>query len=88
MTETFRPVAPRQEFTADLRSRLMAYRPRSTQEIVVRSRQAAPRGWLLAGGVVGGLLMLIVGIRGLLSIVGLIGLFVQQRRQLASQPAH
>lgn len=88
LAETFRPIAPRREFVDDLRSRLMAHRSPSAQDIVIQNQQAVPRGWLVAGGVVGSLLMLIVSIRGLLSIAGLISLFVQQRRQPASQPAH
>ncbi len=88
LAKTLRPIAPRQEFVDDLRSRLMAHQALSTQNIVIQEKQAVPRGWLVAGGVVGSLLMLIVSIRGLLSIAGLIGLFMQERRQPASQPAH
>ncbi len=83
-----RPVAPRQEFMADLRSRLIAFQPRSAQDVIVQSKPEMPRAWIVAGGVVGSLLMLIVSIRGLLSLAGLIGLFIQQRRQPVSQPAH
>ncbi len=88
LADTMRPVAPRQEFVDDLRSRLMAHRSLSAQDIIIQNKQAVPRGWIVAGGVVGSLLMLIVSIRGLLSIAGLISLFVQQRRQPATQPAH
>ena len=88
LAETLRPIAPRQEFLDGLRSRLVAHQSHSAQDLVVRSNRAFPRGWMVAGGVVGSLLMLVVSIRGLLSIVGLIGLFIQQRRQPTSQPAH
>jgi len=88
LAETLRPIAPRQEFIDDLRSRLMAHRSLSTQDIIIQQKQTVPRGLIVAGGVVGSLLMLVVSIRGLLSIAGLISLIVQQRRQLASQPAH
>jgi len=88
LAESLRPIAPRQEFVDDLRSRLLTHRSLSAQDIVIQNKQAVPRGWIVAGGVVGSLLMLIVSIRGLLSIAGLISLFVQQRRQPASQPAH
>jgi len=88
MADILRPVTPRQEFLDDLRSRLMAHRSLSAQDLVIQSNQAVPRGWIVAGGVVGSLLMLIVSIRGLLSIAGLISLVLQERRQPATQPAH
>ncbi len=88
LAETLRPIAPRQDFVGDLRSRLMAHKALASQNIVIQDKQVVPRGWLVAGGVVGSLLMLIVSIRGLLSIAGLISLFMQERRQPATQPAH
>jgi hypothetical protein len=88
LSATLLPVIPRQEFVRDLRSRLMAHAANSTPDLVIRQEPAVSRGWILAGGVAGGLLVLIMSIRGILSIAGLIGVFVQQRKQPASQPAN
>lgn len=88
LAEKLRPVAPRQEFVEDLRSRLIVHQALASQNILIQEKQVVPRGWLVAGGVVGSLLMLIVSIRGLLSIAGLISLFVQEKRQPTTQPAH
>ena len=87
------PIEPRREFVDDLRERLMA---RFAVEVTDSAGEAAREGsnrWLLAGGVVGTVLMLITSIRGLLSIAGLIGLLIhyfnQEHKQgPASQPAH
>lgn len=88
LAATLTPVVPRAEFVSDLRSRLMAHASRKSPDLIIRSERLVPRGWIVAGGVAGSLLMLLVSIRGLLSIAGLISMFVQQRRQPASQPAH
>lgn len=88
LAATLIPVLPRQEFVSDLRSRLMAHAARSTPDLVIRQETSISRGWILVGGVAGSLLVLIMSIRGLLSIAGLIGVFVQQRKAPTSQPAH
>lgn len=88
LAATLLPVIPRQEFVSDLRSRLMAHAARSAPDLIIRQEPAVSRGWILAGGVAGSLLVLIMSIRGILSIAGLIGLFVQERKPAASQPAH
>ena len=88
LAATLIPVIPRQEFVSDLRSRLMAHASRSAPDLVIKKEPAISSGWLLAGGVGGSFLVLIMSIRGLLSIAGLIRVFVQQRKPPASQPAH
>ncbi len=88
LASTLTPVAPRRDFVDDLRSRLMAFTPQTTPALAVESERAVPRKWIVAGGVAGSLLMLIVSIRGLLSIAGLFRLFVENRRSPASQPVH
>jgi len=92
LAATFRRVTPRPEFVIDLRSRLVT---REIQSVSALLPQKVSSGLLVAGGIIGSLLMVITGIRGLVSLVGVVGLVVQffnrnvQRRQLApaSQPA-
>lgn len=86
------PVEPRQEFVGDLRERLMSRFAVEVADSAEDAERESSTGWLLAGGVIGTVLMLITSIRGLLSIAGLVGLLIQyfnQRKQgPASQPAH
>jgi hypothetical protein len=88
LAATLIPVIPRQEFVTDLRSRMMAHAARSTPDLVIKKEPAISNGWLLAGGVAGSFLVLIMSVRGLLSIAGLIRVLVQQRKTPTSQPAH
>lgn len=84
-----RPVMPRQEFVRDLRSRLIAH---SFQSVPVPAGQPVNRGLLLAGGVVGRLFVLLTTVRGILAVIGLIGLVVQRfgrdKRSPSSQLVH
>lgn len=80
LAATLLPVLPRQEFVSDLRSRLMNHAAQSVPDLVIRQEPAVSRGWILAGGVAGSILVLVMSIRGILSIAGLIGLLVQQRK--------
>ncbi|MEA3352171.1 MAG: hypothetical protein U9Q82_16320, partial [Chloroflexota bacterium] len=57
---TLRPVTPRRAFVDDLRSRLMAYSPQPAPVTIINREKEVQRGWLIAGGVVGSLLMLII----------------------------
>jgi len=87
------PIEPRREFVDDLRERLMARFAVEVTDSAGEAEREGSNGWLLAGGVVGTVLMLITSIRGLLSIAGLIGLLIhylnqQQKQGPASQPAH
>jgi hypothetical protein len=87
------PVEPRREFVGDLRQRLMARFAVEVSDSAEEAERESSNRWLLAGGVVGTVLMLITSIRGLLSIAGLIGLLIhyfnQEHKQgPASQPAH
>jgi uncharacterized membrane protein len=85
------PVIPSAEFVSDLRTGLLV------REIKMASSPLVTRkisnGLLVVGGIFGSLLMIIAGIRGLISLFGLIGLFFQyltrnsqggQRRQATS----
>lgn len=83
------PVTPRPEFVQDLRGRLMNHVSLSDQTSTIPDE--IPRGWLVAGGVVGSILMLLINLRGLLSLVGVFGLLYKylsdDKNRPASQPA-
>ena len=89
LTRALRPVVPRQEFIHDLRSRLIAH---TFQSVPVKAEKPMDRRWLLAGGVVGSLFVLLNTFRGVLTLIGLIGLIVQilvrEKRSTTSQLAH
>ncbi len=94
LAAAMQPVSPRAEFVSDLRARLLksAPAPSPTLQLDIAGKANSPRGWLVAGGVAGSAVMLIIGLRGLLSIVGLIGLLLQRRQSEeplpATSPAH
>jgi hypothetical protein len=86
------PVAPRNEFLAGLRAGLFA------RDIQMASFPPASRkisnGLLVAGGVLGSVLMIIASIRGLISLFALIGSIFQRlskipqvRQQQQTTPA-
>ena len=74
LEEIFQPVIPRAEFIDDLRHRLQ------TREIVV-SPGTLPKkvssGLLVAGGILGSVLMIITGIRGVISMVSVVRLVIE-----------
>jgi len=89
LTGTLRPVVPRQEFVRDLRSRLIAH---TFQSVPVPVGKSIDRRWLIAGGALGSIFVLLSALRGILAVIGLVGLFVQylgrEKHSPASQPAH
>lgn len=89
LTGALRPVVPRQEFIHDLRCRLIAH---TFQSVPVNAEKSMDRRWLLAGGVAGSLLVLLTAFRGILTLIGLIGLIVQilarEKRSTTSQLAN
>lgn len=92
LATTMHPVAPRAEFVSDLRARLLKSTPALAPQFNKPEKTNIPRGWLVAGGVAGSAVMLIIGLRGLLSIAGLIGLLLHRRQSEdplpATSPAH
>ena len=86
---TLRPVVPRQEFARDLRSRLIAH---TFQSVPVPVGKSIDRRWLLAGGALGSIFVLISAMRGIFAVIALVGLFVQhlgrEKRSPASTLAH
>jgi len=75
LTAVLQPLDPRPEFVKSLRFQL------ATREIQVAPAllpRKVSNGLLVAGGVVGSILMLITSIRGLISLVSVIGLVFQR----------
>ncbi len=94
LAASLQPVVPRQAFVSNLRERLMVQAASATSpELVIRDEQRnVPRGWLLAGGVFGSLVMLVVSIRGLISMIEMMGSLLKRfgegKQAPASQLAH
>ena len=80
-------IEPRQKFVRDLRSRLLTRFDAHAPEPVTQQEEEISPGWLVAGGVVGTVLMLIMSVRGLLSIAGLIGLLIRYFSHRKQEPA-
>lgn len=74
MQEYLHPVPPRNEFVSSLYQRLMASDIPEAQEIINGN---VSRQLLVAGGIVGSILILITSIRGLISLLGMLGFVVQ-----------
>ena len=74
------PVAPRPEFAEGLRKRLLKQTPEISVAIEAR-RQKIQTGLLITGGVFGAVAMIFTGIRGIVSVVGIIGLLISMIKQ-------
>ena len=81
---TLRPVSPRSEFVNDLRVRL------SDREIKIGPKILSMKisnSLLVAGGIIGSVIMILTSIKGLISLIGMIGIVFRfitresQRRQ-------
>jgi hypothetical protein len=84
LMETLRPITPRAEFIRDLGSKLAA------KEFIIGSKRFMPpslsSSLLVAGGVIGSVIMIITSIRGLVSIISVLGyLFRNVSRQNQNQ---
>jgi hypothetical protein len=80
------PVAPRAEFVEGLRKNLLVQfsgveltRPEQNQRLQT--------GLLVAGGVVGSVFVVLAGVRGIVSLVGVVGLVVSLFKQNSQQSA-
>ena len=88
------PIMPRQAFVSGLRERLMVQAASAAApELIIREEpRNVSRGWILAGGVLGSLVVLAVSIRGLISMFGVAGSLLKRfgtgEHARASQLAH
>jgi len=74
MREYLHPVPPRTEFVSTLYQRLMTTDILATQGLISGN---ASKHLLVAGGIIGSILIVITSIRGLISLLGMLGLGVQ-----------
>jgi hypothetical protein len=76
LVAVLKPVLPRIEFVEGLKAGLL--RNQIKQNPFSLSTMSVSKGLLVAGGVVGSIVMIITSIRGLISLFGLIGLLSQR----------
>ena len=79
---TLTPIEPRSDFVHNLRRQLMVS---DLQDQIIRPTVTVPRGLLVAGGILGSFLVLLTSIRGMMSLISVISLLVQQARR-SSEP--
>jgi hypothetical protein len=73
LLETLVPVKPRTTFVENLRSSLL----HQTQEIeIISPRQTFPTSILVASAVLGSIFVLLTGMRGMISMLGVLGLII------------
>jgi hypothetical protein len=85
LSAVLNPVVPRADFVSDLRFNLM--RQNFKRVPVPEKKIILPETALIASGIVGIALALISGVRGIVSLVGVIGLLVSWLRQQEQQSA-
>ncbi len=77
---TLIPVAPRPEFVEALRKRLL--KQVSEIDLILEPQsQKLQTGLLITGGVLGAIAMVLTGVRGVVSIAGVIGLLISIIKQ-------
>ena len=74
LREALQPVALRPDFVSGLQSRLLAG---DIQVIPPGLPRKISNGLLVAGGIFGSILMIMASIRGLLSLISVVGLVIQ-----------
>ena len=74
-------IPPRPDFVAGLRQSIMRQIPEEVELAISTQKKRVQTGLLVAGGIFGGFLMLVSGIRGLVSLVGAMTLLVNWIRQ-------
>jgi hypothetical protein len=81
---TLSSVEPRPEFVAELRKNLM--QPNFEIDLVPESQnQRLQTGILLTGGILSVVFMVLAGVRGVISVIGTIGLLISFVRQNANE---
>jgi len=76
LASVLKPIPPSSEFVTGLRAGLL--NQKINTDIVSLSTSKISRSILVAGGVLGGLVMIIASIRGLISLFGIIGMLSQR----------
>jgi hypothetical protein len=71
---TLQPVAPRLDFVNNLQVRLLSGKFRSGSKPLTKN---VPHGILVFGGILGSIVMIITGVRGLIALVTVVRLVIQ-----------
>ena len=78
------PVTPRVDFVQGLRRNLLQQFP-EVELPPSKQNQNLQTGLLIAGGILGSVFMVVAGVRGLVSLVGVLGLLINWLRQDGQQ---
>jgi hypothetical protein len=86
LQETLVPVAPRAEFVEGLRRNLLIQF--SGIELLAPADQNnnLQTGLLITGGILGGIFVVLAGVRGIVSLIGIVGLLISLLKQETQQP--
>jgi hypothetical protein len=86
LQETLVPVAPRAEFVEGLRRNLLLQLA-GVELTPAAQNQNLQTGLLITGGILGGIFVVLAGIRGIVSLIGMAGLLISLLKQDTQQPA-
>jgi hypothetical protein len=85
MHQTLVPVPPNPKFVISLRQRLMKQFPSLDLQPARHQYQTLKTGLLVSGGIIGSLFVVLTGIRGFISIIGLIGLLINWYKRYSQE---
>ena len=75
------PVVPTQEFVAGLRKSLLNQIPQEVELTLTTQKRKLQTGLVITGGILGGVLVILSGVRGIISFVGIFALLINWFRQ-------
>jgi len=79
------PVIPSQEFVAGLRLNLLNQIPQDVEVAISKQKRNIQTGLVVTGGILGGILLILSGVRGIVSLVGMVALIINWIRQYTQQ---
>jgi hypothetical protein len=79
------PVVPAQEFVAGLRQNILNQIPNEIEVAISAQKKNLQTGLVVTGGILGGILIVLSGLRGLISLVGMATLLINWFRQYSQQ---
>jgi hypothetical protein len=80
----FQPVQPRPEFKRKLHAQVLRqFQPIQEETRIVRQR----RIWMIVASLVGGLLTIFMGVRFVMTLIAMIGLLLQFKKDSQTKPA-
>jgi hypothetical protein len=85
LQQTLIPVIPYPQFVTTLRQSLLSKFPDSDLHPAPPQQQILKTGLLVSGGIIGSIFVVLTGIRGLISIIGFIGLILSWYKQYSQE---